>query len=100
MNAIIARNVMAARSNMEGMAMTRRPALIPSGSWPRRMGPDLAAGYVGENSVDGFLRRVRNGEYPKPQIAEGRRLLWLRDDLDAAILPPELATARDLAEDL
>ena len=80
--------------------MTGRRSIIPVGSWPRRMGPDLAAGYVGESSVDGFLRRVRKGEYPKPQIAEGRRLLWLRDDLDAAILPPELATPRDLAEDL
>jgi hypothetical protein len=80
--------------------MPQRPVLIPLGSWPRRMGPNLAAGYVGENSVDAFLRRVRRGEYPKPQIAEGRRLLWLRDDLDAAILPIELAPTRDVAEDL
>jgi hypothetical protein len=80
--------------------MSRRPPIIPTGSWPRRMGPDLAAGYVGENSVDGFLRRVRKGEYPKPQIAEGRRLLWLRDDLDAAILPLELSPTRDVAADL
>jgi hypothetical protein len=64
------------------------------------MGPDLAAGYVGENSVDAFLRRVRSGEYPKPQIAEGRRLLWLRDDLDVAILPPERVPTRDVAGDL
>ncbi len=80
--------------------MSCRPPIIPAGSWPRRMGPDLAAGYVGESSVSGFLRRVRSGEYPKPQIAEGRRLLWLRDDLDAAILPIELASTRDVAEDL
>lgn len=77
-----------------------RPVTIPLGSWPRRMGPSLAAGYVGESSVDGFLRRVRSGEYPKPQIAEGRRLLWLRDDLDQAILPPGLAPARDVLGDL
>jgi hypothetical protein len=31
---------------------------------------------------------------------EGRRRLWLRDDLDAAILPPELAHATDIAADL
>ena len=80
--------------------MPRRPATIPLGSWPRRMGPDLAAGYVGETSADSFLRRVRSGEYPKPQIAEGRRLLWLRDDLDGAILPPELTHVRDVAGDL
>jgi len=80
--------------------MSHRPARIPLRAWPRRMGPDLAAGYVGENSVDEFLRRVRRGEYPKPQIAEGRRLLWLRGDLDAAILPAELASTRDVAGDL
>jgi len=42
--------------------MTGRPSIIPVGSWPRRMGPDLAAGYVAESSVDGFLRRVRDGQ--------------------------------------
>jgi hypothetical protein len=64
------------------------------------MGPELAAAYVGENSVDEFLRRVRRGEYPKPRIAEGRRLLWLRDDLDTAILPAELTRVADVVEDL
>ena len=76
-----------------------RPALIPAGSWPRRMGADLAAGYCGEPTVGAFLRRVGK-EYPKPRIAEGRRQLWLRDDLDGAILPPELAAPRDVAGDL
>jgi hypothetical protein len=61
---------------------------------------EACADYVGESSVKGFLRRVGKGEYPKPQIAEGRRLLWLRDDLDAAILPSELAPTRDVAGDL
>jgi hypothetical protein len=42
--------------------MTSRPPTIPAGSWRRRMGPDLAAGYVGESSVACFLRRVRNGQ--------------------------------------
>ena len=80
--------------------MPLRNSTIPNGSWPRRMGAALAAGYVGESCVDDFLRRVRKGEYPKPQIAEGRRQLWLRDDLDAAILPTELAPSRDVAGDL
>jgi hypothetical protein len=53
----------------------------------------LAAGYVGESSVDGFLKRVGR-EYPIPRVAEGQRRLWLRDDLDAAIPPPELARGR------
>jgi hypothetical protein len=76
-----------------------RPAIIPAGSWPRRMGADLAAGYVGESSVEAFLSRV-GSEYPAPRIAEGRRRLWLRDDLDAVILPAELARVADVAEDL
>src|SRR5215510_4299429 len=63
-----------------------RPAIIPLGSWPRRMCAELAAGYCGEPSVEAFLSRVGK-EYPHPRIKEGRRQLWLRDDLDRAILP-------------
>jgi hypothetical protein len=39
-------------------------------------------------------------EYPLPRVKEGRRQLWLRMDLDMAILPPELTGVRDVAEDL
>jgi hypothetical protein len=63
------------------------------------MGAELAAGYVGERSVEAFLSRVGN-EYPNPRIAEGERRLWLRDDLDRAILPNELTRVADVAEDL
>ena len=63
------------------------------------MGTNLAAAYVGERSVDDFLKRVGR-EYPLPRVKEGRRQLWLRDDLDQAILPPELLSPRDLVEDL
>ena len=78
---------------------TSRAPIIPSGSWPRRMAAELAAAYCGERSVDAFLRRVGK-EYPNPRIAEGRRRLWLRDDLDAAILPAELSALVDVAGDL
>lgn len=74
-------------------------AHIPAGSWPRRMDAALAAGYVGEPSTEAFLKRV-GIEYPQPRVTEGRRRLWLRDDLDAAILPPELARVTDVAGDL
>jgi hypothetical protein len=60
---------------------------------------ELAAAYCGETTVNGFLKRIGR-EYPQPRICEGRRRLWLRDDLDAAILPPDLAHVRDVAEDL
>jgi hypothetical protein len=43
-----------------------------------------AAGYVGEPSVEAFLSRV-GSEYPEPRVNEGRRKLWLRDDLDRVI---------------
>ncbi len=57
----------------------------------------LAAGYCGENTVEDFLRRVGK-DYPLPRVAEGRRRLWLKDDLDAAIAPG--LVQNDLAEDL
>jgi hypothetical protein len=76
-----------------------KPAVIPAGSWPRRMPAELAAAYCGETSVDAFLQRI-GSEYPQPRVAEGRRRLWLRDDLDAAILPNDLRRVRDVAEDL
>jgi hypothetical protein len=58
---------------------------------------DLAAGYVGESSVEAFLKRVGR-DYPYPRVSEGRRRLWLRDDLDRAIIPSEFPA--DAAEDL
>lgn len=63
------------------------------------MRAELAAGYCGEPTVEAFLKRV-GSEYPQPRIIEGRRRLWLRDDLDQAILPEELRRDRDVAEDL
>jgi hypothetical protein len=45
------------------------------------------------------MKRVGN-EYPYPRVNDGPRKLCLRDDLDQAILPPELTAVRDLAEDL
>ena len=75
-----------------------RPVVIV-GCWPRRMSAELAAAYCGEPTVDAFMKRVGK-EYPQPRVNDGRRRLWLRDDLDRAILPPELVVARDIAEDL
>ena len=74
-----------------------RPAIIPAGSWPRRMPAAIAAAYCGEPTVEAFLKRV-GSEYPQPRVKEGRRQLWLRDDLDRAIAP-EIVPG-DLAEDL
>lgn len=63
------------------------------------MAVDLAAGYCGEPTAEAFLKRVGK-EYPQPRVCEGRRRLWLRDDLDRAILPAELVHATDIAADL
>lgn len=62
------------------------------------MPAELAAGYCGEPSVEAFMKRVGR-EYPQPRVKEGRRQLWLRDDLDQAILPPETQRVRDAAAD-
>ena len=71
--------------------------MIPLGCWPRRMSAAMAAGYCGETTVEGFLKRVGK-DYPLPRVVEGRRRLWLIDDLDAAIAPS--IVQNDLAEDL
>jgi hypothetical protein len=57
----------------------------------------IAAGYCGELTVEAFLKRV-GSEYPRPRVCEGRRKLWLKDDLDRAIGPARMGG--DLAEDL
>jgi len=57
----------------------------------------LAAGYCGELYVEEFRKRVGR-EYPHPRVKEGRRELWLKDDLDAAIA--SASERNDLAEDL
>jgi hypothetical protein len=63
------------------------------------MSAELAAAYCGEGSVKDFLKRV-GSEYPEARVKQGQRKLWLRDDLDQAILPPELVRVADVAEDL
>ena len=73
------------------------PASIPLGAWPRRMCAAYAAAYCGELTVEAFLERVGR-DYPPPRIKDGRRQLWLRDDLDAAIAPTVYPA--DAAEDL
>jgi hypothetical protein len=94
-------HIRAPRKALIGSLMSKqaRQSRIPAGSWPRRMSADVAAGYCGETTVEAFLKRVGK-EYPQPRVCEGRRRLWLRDDLDGAILPPEMVPVTDLAEDV
>jgi hypothetical protein len=63
------------------------------------MSADLAAAYCGEKNTNDFLKRVGT-DYPHPRVKDGRRQLWLKDDLDNAILPPEQRAVEDAAEDL
>ena len=58
----------------------------------------LRTAICGEPTVEAFMSRV-GLEYPLPRVNDGRRRLWLRDDLDKAILPIDLED-RDAAEDL
>lgn len=81
-----------------------RAVEIPTGAWPARLSPALAAGYCGEPSVESFLRRVRSAEYPAPTVDQGKRRLWLRTDLDKAINPARSGEnggpVADVAEEL
>jgi hypothetical protein len=61
------------------------------------MAADIAAAYCGEKTVEAFLKRV-GIDYPQPRVQDGRRRLWLKDDLDIAIAPD--VVAGDITEDL
>lgn len=61
-----------------------RPSVIPNAAWPRRMNAAMSAAYCGEPSIEAFEKRI-GVEYPAPRVNDGRRRLWLRDDLDLAI---------------
>lgn len=61
----------------------------------------MAAAYCGEASQRAFLARVGAGkEFPLPRVREGRRVLWLKDDLDKAMSPVGNEAERDVAKDL
>ncbi len=76
-----------------------RPASLPY--WPRRMNVAMAAAYCGEASTRAFLARVGpTKEFPLPRVREGRRVLWLKDDLDKAMEPRAGESERDIAGDL
>ena len=77
----------------------RGPSQIPMGAWPRRMCAAHAAGYCGEAKIEHFLARVGT-IYPLPRVRDGRRQLWLRDDLDRVLLPEDRLPVADAAEDL
>jgi hypothetical protein len=64
------------------------------------MNAELAAAYCGEASARAFLARVgADKEFPLPRVREGRRVLWLKDDLDKAMEPRGADAGRDIAED-
>lgn len=54
----------------------------PLPDWPRGLQEAMAAAYVGI-SPGQFRAFVDRGEAPKPVHFPGRRIVWLRDDLDA-----------------
>lgn len=61
----------------------------------------MAAAYCGEASQRAFLARVGpTKEFPLPRVREGRRVLWLKDDLDKAMEPRGHEAVRDVAQDL
>lgn len=74
-----------------------RPVHNP-GSWPRLMRAETAAAYVDEVSVEAFLRRAGK-VYPAGRKMSGRGQVWIREDLDTAIVALKGAGG-SLVEDL
>ena len=60
-----------------------RSARIPYGAWPRGLGEELAAFYVGE-TPSSFRERIRTGQWPEPK-RRGKRNVWDRTLLDQAM---------------
>jgi hypothetical protein len=58
-----------------------RAVSIPHGSWPLEMRAEQAAGYVGEPSVEAFLKKVPK-IYSEPTRAKGSLPKWHRAKLD------------------
>ena len=59
-----------------------RSAHMPHGAWPRGLGVDQAAPYVGV-SRNKFRSEVKAGLWPKPETRGGRKI-WDRHRLDEA----------------
>ena len=53
---------------------------VPHGAWPRGLGAEQAAVYVGV-SKNKFLSEVEGGIWPEPDVRGGRRI-WDRELLD------------------
>lgn len=56
---------------------------VASSQWPFGMSRSVAAGYTGFSATH-FDKMVAAGKMPAPR-REGARLVWLRDELEAAL---------------
>lgn len=67
-----------------------KKATIPSGCWPALLRDEYAAAYVGEATVDSFMRQVGR-LWPKPWrehgTGKGKYRVWRKSDLDRIIDP-------------
>lgn len=62
------------------------PPRIPSGAWPCQLDAALAAGFVGERSVEAFRRKCGDGKpYPDPVRIAGVGDRWRTKDLEEAV---------------
>lgn len=70
----------------ESERIVSTPSLVPAGAWPYQMSAELAAGYVGEPSVEAFRKKCgTNRPYPQGRQVPGGGIRWRRTDLEAAI---------------
>ncbi|RWX74435.1 hypothetical protein EPK99_24950 [Neorhizobium lilium] len=67
-----------------------RKTVIPTGAWPALLRDEYAAAYVGESSVEAFLKRVGK-EWPLPWreygSGKGKYRVWRKSDFDRLIDP-------------
>ena len=63
--------------------MSKLDRIARVGLWPRCLGAELAALYVGVSRSD-FYRKVQDGTYPQP-FQNGGLVQWDRNDLDEAV---------------
>lgn len=77
-----------------------RPVSFPLGSWPLEMRAETAAAYCDERSVDAFLYKVEQNEYPHPIRKKGCSPKWHRFKLDQAIAKHHGLQSPQLSEEI
>jgi hypothetical protein len=77
-----------------------RKVNTPIGAWPTEMRAETAAAYCDEPSVESFLSKVKQGNYPQPCRQQGILPKWHISRLDEAIAQRHGLLTGHLVEDV